>query len=688
MGSLKRSSTARTTRGQGQHDQTMSQNGNNVPANRPIVPPTPTLPLASARSQGGSTIKPTPLPFLARPNPVNPTDRAKSPGSGQLLQPAPVQGSTRAQREAYLSSALSLPLDDMLSEVIDPLPPHMGSRTSSKGRSARDSFNSAKHHGGGDSARLPLRTVSASVTPSDKAISTRSKTVANVPSVQEAKQKALPPSRPQLVRSTKTAHSSQPHPGPTLATSSVLPVLVPPLVLPQPGKILINGALGLSEDYTPSRRQPTVTTQRSPHSVPRPFIAKADEPRYTASHKSDRPMQPPTVSLAPPVQLAVTHQGLTARNLGSQGSQRSRPVQAIPVVSGNVDIHPTEQQTRQLGSGNSQLSHRRPVVPDHLEPPLVHPSAANVEQSHSHIPKPQARQLGSTAPRQSQPHSAGLIDSTVGHDTVQVDPQVRALGSDHSGSLEQPQEIVRNMTSQRSRRSPSPLPPVSSPVDNFLPPPPFNSSIRALGSHGSTGSKGVHDGPVPPPSQRSPAEIRNLGSTSSQHLRPIPHQPSAHAEPPVTHRQHLPLPRPALSRTHSSRDGPQFTLGRRMRDPSVASLTARFEPAMYPLPPSGPSGTETDTVVLSPTAPITPMNVSSGGRPATCADCIESSADTLDWSKCNDQFAYRKPCRKYCCIRYQFKRSYWSARHSRPTTERSPSIGTRSTGCSGRGDQR
>ncbi|OCF74113.1 hypothetical protein I204_04483 [Kwoniella mangroviensis CBS 8886] len=59
-------------------------------------------------------------------------------------------------------------------------------------------------------------------------------------------------------------------------------------------------------------------------------------------------------------------------------------------------------------------------------------------------------------------------------------------------------------------------------------------------------------------------------------------------EPAPTHRQQMPLPRPALT-PQPSFDGltKATSLGRQHRDPSLGDLTAHFEPSMYPLPPSG-----------------------------------------------------------------------------------------------------
>ncbi|OCF40779.1 hypothetical protein I317_05391 [Kwoniella heveanensis CBS 569] len=62
--------------------------------------------------------------------------------------------------------------------------------------------------------------------------------------------------------------------------------------------------------------------------------------------------------------------------------------------------------------------------------------------------------------------------------------------------------------------------------------------------------------------------------------------PSSSKAAALTHRQQMPLPRPALTQ-QSSFDGLSRTLSRRTRDPSMPDLTARFEPEMYPLPPSG-----------------------------------------------------------------------------------------------------
>ena len=66
----------------------------------------------------------------------------------------------------------------------------------------------------------------------------------------------------------------------------------------------------------------------------------------------------------------------------------------------------------------------------------------------------------------------------------------------------------------------------------------------------------------------------------------IAHVPQASEKQSVhvpAHRQQMPLPRPAIAYSHTF-NGPVASLGRRNRYPSTTNLTARFEPAMYPLP--------------------------------------------------------------------------------------------------------
>jgi hypothetical protein len=102
---------------------------------------------------------------------------------------------------------------------------------------------------------------------------------------------------------------------------------------------------------------------------------------------------------------------------------------------------------------------------------------------------------------------------------------------------------------------------------------------------------------APPPSPRHPTSARQDPSVDFK-SKPLP-APGHPAVPP--HRQQLPLPRPALAQSSSSYD----VLGRRLRDPSTTSLTARFEPIMYPLPPSKTTDTHTSPEIVSlPTLPV------------------------------------------------------------------------------------
>lgn len=84
-----------------------------------------------------ANVRPAPTPCFSRPpSQVNASsstihlDKPSPPAPGDLLSPYPHSGGTRAQREAYISSALSLPLD-MLAEVSD-LPATVPSRKSSR----------------------------------------------------------------------------------------------------------------------------------------------------------------------------------------------------------------------------------------------------------------------------------------------------------------------------------------------------------------------------------------------------------------------------------------------------------------------------------------------------------------------------------------------------------------------------
>ncbi|WVF73178.1 hypothetical protein IAT40_007997 [Kwoniella sp. CBS 6097] len=113
-----------------------------------------------------------------------------------------------------------------------------------------------------------------------------------------------------------------------------------------------------------------------------------------------------------------------------------------------------------------------------------------------------------------------------------------------------------------------------------------SSSQRTAAQKSVQSTKSVKPSDAEDAMPTSPHQVP-LPPTAMSELAPPPTTgPSSSKAAALTHRQQLPLPRPALT-PQPSFDGLSRTLSRRTRDPSMPDLTARFEPEMYPLPPSG-----------------------------------------------------------------------------------------------------
>lgn len=611
-----------------------SQVGNSLTA----LPTDPTLPRAPQLRVPSAT-KPSPLPVLARPqkhlSPIS--NKATSPAPGDLLQPVPSQGSTRAQREAYLSSALSLPLD-MLVEVVDPLPPQNGSRSSSKGKTSRESAMPPDGKPSQSSARLPLRSLSATLkSPAsagstskgrikhsaevDKPFLARSKTVAISTPNQAMPNVSLP--RPHLLRSTKTAHPNAP-PAPPSSQQTPRPVFVQPLGLPSQGKIPPNGALGLTDIPDPSIRhswEPSKAVE--PQSVP---LATVRPERQLGSQGSKRRTRP-SILEAPSGQSSGHTFQYAERSLPSTGAQQARhqeSTMAAPGQSlGSHQSDPLDHSTKTMPASatTSTLLDRRPPIPTLAAP------VAQYEPPTSETTGKLSRNAGRVGSANSRP-SQDCISSTLSppslltprgvdtpgpvivgsNDAIKRNLDSRGVNRSPSNSesrlgvsTRQNEAAVRSAGSTGSQwHRPSPLNLIEETDVSRTPAVTENVAIQVEiarsrgGQHVSSQSSMLPLAPAPTPAEMP---LRSISTTGSRDPVTVPpnHAPAL----PIAHRQQLPLPRPALSRTHSSSQG-LLTLGRRQRDSSTTSLTARFEPAMYPLPPSGPSGTKTDTVVLSP----------------------------------------------------------------------------------------
>ncbi len=80
---------------------------------------------------------------------------------------------------------------------------------------------------------------------------------------------------------------------------------------------------------------------------------------------------------------------------------------------------------------------------------------------------------------------------------------------------------------------------------------------------------------------------------------------------PAPHCQQMPFPRPILSRRNSPIDGQAHALGRRHRNPSTVSLTARFDPNLYPVMPASARKAPLQVVPESDASkPVGPRNPS------------------------------------------------------------------------------
>ena len=184
--------------------------------------------------------------------------------------------------------------------------------------------------------------------------------------------------------------------------------------------------------------------------------------------------------------------------------------------------------------------------------------------------------------RQSQPSAPGSRGDGGSRIEDAQSLQVPTLGSQRSHRSHRSKEDVRHprpddtaqaptLGSATSRRSTKVKP--HPPKTKASQPPAAAMSAQPTRSRSTV--KRAIDIPLPP-SIAMPAEER---------LRPPgSYLPAGEVHQPI-HRQELALPKPALSRP-SSMNGTTQALGRRQRDPSSTNLTAHFQPEMYPLPTS------------------------------------------------------------------------------------------------------
>ena len=481
------------------------------------IPPSQRLSIPIKSPLTGVDSKP-PEPVLARPPARKPSlvssGKATPPAPGDLLTPAPIPGSTRAQRDAYLASATYLPLE-MLSEVETPRPP---SDDSSQPSSSRLAF------------LLSLRVKSPNISVTGKSAAT-------------------------TIKGGKTVRSAS-----------------------DPVKSTVTAGVKQNGKRTTSSRIASIARGRVPQS--------ALSPRLVALPlASDATLSSDVLKALPALDAD------TAMTISSSILASPRPDQAINLKSNQsgllsnsalgLTVGPTtaRQDVRaeagtEIGDRDSQRS-RTPLDVAQKDAQKFSMEAPTAEARH--IP----RRLGSET-------SFRVLQDPVNTPVPLSTAVEHAVKSSAASTSQQPSHRQSpGLEGHRSRWTISVRP---SAVPELTPlPTNFGDDEQSQNAQAQ--------GP------NAQSKIRSVSSPGYEqtHLSPQKLGPQiVQQDHSSTHRQQLPILRPALSKSLSGLSGNGRTLGRRHRDPSSANLTAHFEPATYPLPPSG-SGSE--TVVVSP--PVT-----------------------------------------------------------------------------------
>jgi len=322
-----------------------------------------------------TTLRPAPSPYLARPpSQVNRSsstlhpDKPSPPAPGDLLSPYPQSGVTRAQREAYISSALSLPLD-MLAEVTAPSAPKPSRDTSklSGARlrsllSQRSSYHAPIDQGPVEGTRRDHHQHPRSGTSTAKPLTQPLReggTRANSAVQEVDRLKVLTVSRKRSIVKQFPAEMKQPSlisvsPSGLAASSRILGKATNSSTVRQAAArplppstrhptIPPNSALGLSQDPLPTE------LSLKPLAVEAPVRGLGSQgslrPQHTSTGRS---------RLTVPAEAALQD---TVRNLVSRGGQRSatRSNQATPPPEQIADQVIPDHYARALGSPGSQL---------------------------------------------------------------------------------------------------------------------------------------------------------------------------------------------------------------------------------------------------------------------------------------------------------------------------------------------
>lgn len=531
----------------------------------PVVPKPPTKPPSAS-----SRVRSPPVPLLALP-PESASALKLSPGpsprlasgSGDLLYPLPPVGATHSQHEAYIASALDLPLD-LLAQRDDALapparftPPSSASSqiTTSRlgsllGRTKTDGRRVASEGTGAGSATGSLRRtanagdVLRSRQDQGRQASTKQGTAVMGAPLARSKTAgaALEATRAAATAAHKTSHQPPVPSVRSLAANTAVPASIPAQGVRSNATAILAAAQPLPQSSGGMISHPDHRSDATlARSTSRPPLAGAPANSHTSS-RLPRPGVPGVPAPAPasarpplPPPPTVT----TAPNQNARTERTAVQAAAIPLPASATRTAPSSQATVKPV--------RMPVDPDPFAAPPpprlnpIAPSAATYIQA-AQIPMP------ASAPPPTVHGSQ--------NESVKVTSLHRHAPT-NTGTEAIPAQYTRTW-------------PRSSAVDRLAPslPPAAPEPLHV---------------PLAPPSSGSPAA------------------------PPfsATHRQQLALPRPALSRSAGSFDGLARTLGRKQRDPSLTNLHTRFEPALYPLPPSATASTP---VTLPP--PPVPVSVS------------------------------------------------------------------------------
>ncbi|WVR00363.1 hypothetical protein IAU59_007506 [Kwoniella sp. CBS 9459] len=464
------------------------------------------------RQSSNATVRPSPSPVLAQPpktatqvvksGPLtkskgeSKTPSARSNGSavsspGELVVPSPTPSAKYAEREAYINSALSLPLD-MLTEKEEghhrPPPPQVES-SSQLTTSRLDSLLGRSRSDKQTQKIGSQRSTSSTTLPSIKSDRLDERQAQHrLDSVIEGE--------PRLARSKTTtavpvrSHVGPSHRGHLYEASDHLPV---------PGM------------QAARSRTPTDTTVKHAANRPLPPSTTAQSKAPTMAEAASRPLPPSTI---PPLSQTST----VKLNMIDR-------VTAAPSAPHNAQTRTRTQPTQHPPSDATVIKAARAPLP------LSVPSHAS-HTEHIQVPVSVKTSLASSGPNTKAPPT----DATVTRAAHVPLPASTARRTITQASAQSDRTIREDKGEVAQRAAPSQV-------------------------------------PLPP-------------TAASELAPPAASRPSSAATGVLTHRQQMPLPRPALT-PQSSFDGLSRTLSRKTRDPSMPDLTARFEPAMYPLPPSG-----------------------------------------------------------------------------------------------------